>query len=151
MDGGIERIPDRSANRARVSELTGLRCQDVVLGAGAHGTDTAKEQERCTPLRPGSGSGLTALACERQGGPGDRYFPNARGSALIRMGWRTCGPTQATATAACAHRCSVSAVYPMSCGIRPQECYPTGLARAVIALGLDMNRYETTSAIFMPV
>jgi len=36
----------------RVSERTGVRCQDVVLGAGAHGHCTGKgRKERCTPWR----------------------------------------------------------------------------------------------------
>jgi len=69
----------------RVSELTELRCQDVVLGAGAHVRCYGKGRKaRCTPLRQET---LVAVRCwlrERQGAPMDPVFPTARGGALSR-------------------------------------------------------------------
>src|SRR5256712_12001982 len=69
----------------RVSELTELRCQDVVLGAGAHVRCYGKgRKERCTPLRQET---LVAVRCwlrERQGAPMDPVFPTARGGGLSR-------------------------------------------------------------------
>ena len=71
----------------RVSELTGLRCQDVVLGVGAHVHCSGKgRKERCTPLRQDAAAALRLWLRERQGGPLDPVFPNARGGALSRDG-----------------------------------------------------------------
>jgi site-specific recombinase XerD len=45
----------------RVSELTGLRCQHVILGTGAHVQCTGKgRKERCTPLRSEAAAALRA-------------------------------------------------------------------------------------------
>jgi site-specific recombinase XerD len=71
----------------RVSELVGLRCQDVTLGTGAHVRCTGKGRKtRCVPLRK---EVITALRCwfrERKGQPTDPVFPNARGQTLSRDG-----------------------------------------------------------------
>jgi site-specific recombinase XerD len=67
----------------RVSELCGLRCQDVQLGAGAnlhcHGKG---RRERCTPLMPPTAKLLAAWMHERAGQPGDPLFPTRQGRAL---------------------------------------------------------------------
>jgi site-specific recombinase XerD len=71
----------------RVSELTGLRCQDVVLGPGAHVRCQGKgRKERATPLGKHAVSVMRAWLCERAGHPSDPVFPNARGGALSRDG-----------------------------------------------------------------
>jgi site-specific recombinase XerD len=71
----------------RVSELTGLCCQDVVLGTGAHLRCTGKgRKERCTPLRREAAATLQAWLRERNGRPSDPLFPNARGRALSPEG-----------------------------------------------------------------
>ncbi|MCK4488286.1 MAG: site-specific integrase, partial [Desulfobacterales bacterium] len=67
----------------RVSELTGLCCQDIVLGAGAHVRCTGKgRKERCTPLRKEAVATLRAWLRERNADPSDPLFPNARGGPL---------------------------------------------------------------------
>jgi len=69
----------------RVSELTGLRCQDVVLGAGAHVRCHGKgRKERCTPLRQETLAAVRRWLRERQGNPPDPVFPTARGGELSR-------------------------------------------------------------------
>jgi len=69
----------------RVSELTQLRRQDVVLGTGAHVRCQGKgRKERCTPLRQDAASMLAAWLRERAGGPDDPVFPTVRGRALSR-------------------------------------------------------------------
>jgi len=69
----------------RVSELTGLNCQDVVLGTGAHVRCLGKgRKQRCTPLRPQTARMLDAWLRERQGLPEDPVFPSIRGSRLSR-------------------------------------------------------------------
>jgi len=69
----------------RVSELTGLKCQDVVLGTGAHVRCLGKgRKQRCTPLRPETTTILNAWLRERNGLPDDPVFPSARGAKLSR-------------------------------------------------------------------
>lgn len=69
----------------RVSELTSLCCQDLVLGTGAHVRCLGKgRRERCTPLRQQAGKVLKAWVRERHGGPTDPLFPTAQGHALSR-------------------------------------------------------------------
>ena len=69
----------------RVSELTSLQREDVVMGAGAHVRCTGKgRKERCTPLRKDA---LKALRCwieETDGLPSDPLFPSTRGGGLSR-------------------------------------------------------------------
>jgi integrase/recombinase XerD len=69
----------------RVSELTGLRCQDISLGPGAHLRCTGKgRKQRCTPLTSHTVTILRAWLGERRGQPGDPLFPTSRGRALSR-------------------------------------------------------------------
>src|SRR5204863_5267659 len=69
----------------RVSELTGLNCQDVVLGTGAHVCCLGKGRKlRCTPLRPETARIVGAWLRERHGRPEDPVFPSIRGSKLSR-------------------------------------------------------------------
>lgn len=67
----------------RVSELTRLNRQDVVLGTGAHVRCLGKgRKQRCTPLLPETGRMLDAWLHERQGGPEDPVFASIRGARL---------------------------------------------------------------------
>lgn len=70
----------------RVSELTGLRCGDVVLGPGANVRCRGKgRKERCTPLRSSVTRVLKAWLHERCGSPVDSLFPSLRtGDRLSR-------------------------------------------------------------------
>jgi site-specific recombinase XerD len=71
----------------RVSELIGLRCQDVVLGTGAHVRCLGKgRRERCTPLRTDAVAALRHWLPERNGQPSEVVFPNAQGAPLSRDG-----------------------------------------------------------------
>jgi site-specific recombinase XerD len=71
----------------RVSELVGLRCQDVVLGSGAHVRCQGKgRKERCTPLRKEAVTALRNWLKEQKAQPTDPLFPNARGGPLSRDG-----------------------------------------------------------------
>ena len=71
----------------RVSELIGVRCQDVVLGTGAHVRCTGKGRKtRCIPLRKEAVAALRGWLRERSGQPADALFPNARGHPLSRDG-----------------------------------------------------------------
>lgn len=71
----------------RVSELIGLRTQDVVLGSGAHVRCEGKgRKERCTPLRKETVNVLRTWLREQPANPVGPLFPNARGGALSRDG-----------------------------------------------------------------
>lgn len=71
----------------RVSELTQLRCQDIVLDAGAHVRCTGKgRKERCTPLRKETVTALRAWLRERNYASTDPLFPNMKGGRLSRDG-----------------------------------------------------------------
>lgn len=71
----------------RVSETTGLRCQDIVLNNGAYVHCQGKgRKERCTPLTKEVVSVLRSWLRERNAHPSDPLFPNARGGALSRDG-----------------------------------------------------------------
>jgi len=69
----------------RVSELTGLHCQDAHLRKGAHLRCFGKgRKERCTPLTTQTVSVLRVWLQERRGEPVDPLFPTSTGRALSR-------------------------------------------------------------------
>ena len=69
----------------RVSELTGLRLQDVHLGTGPHLRCRGKgRKERCTPLTTVTVKVLRTWLRERGGESGDPLFPTRRGTPLSR-------------------------------------------------------------------
>ena len=71
----------------RVSELIGLRQDDVRLGTGAHVRCLGKgRKERCTPLTRQAARVLRAWLREQQVSASDPLFPNARGGLLSRDG-----------------------------------------------------------------
>ena len=69
----------------RVSELRGLRCEDIVLSTGAHVHCRGKgRKERCTPLTRQVVAVLRAWLAERAGQPHEPAFPTRRGTTLSR-------------------------------------------------------------------
>src|SRR6185312_11408176 len=69
----------------RVSEITGLRRSDLVLGTGAHIRCEGKgRKQRCTPLRQQATQVLTVWLKERAGLDNDPLFPTVRGTKLSR-------------------------------------------------------------------
>lgn len=71
----------------RVSELTGLRCEDVALGIGSHVRCHGKgRKERGVPLSKALARTLRVWLRERNGQDCDPLFPNARGQKLSRDG-----------------------------------------------------------------
>lgn len=69
----------------RASELTGLTCGDVHLGAGPHVACHGKgRKDRITPLLPGTVATLRVWLLERAGRADDPLFPARRGHALSR-------------------------------------------------------------------
>lgn len=71
----------------RVSELTGLRCQDVTLGTGANVRCQGKgRKDRATPIGKQLRRVLRDWLREREADPSAPIFPNARGGPLSRDG-----------------------------------------------------------------
>jgi site-specific recombinase XerD len=71
----------------RVSELIGLRCEDVFLETGAHVRCTGKgRKSRCIPLRKEVVIALRQWLTERNGQPAEAVFINARHQPLSRDG-----------------------------------------------------------------
>lgn len=67
----------------RVSELTSLRRDSVVLGAGAHVKCEGKgRKRRCTPLRRDAISALTSWLDEHRAAPEAPLFPSSGGGRL---------------------------------------------------------------------
>ena len=67
----------------RLSEMTGLKREDLILGAGAHVRVIGKgRKERCTPLAKSTLAVLNAWLREQQRGDGQVLFPSARGERL---------------------------------------------------------------------
>ena len=67
----------------RLSEMTGLNREDLILGAGAHVRLIGKgRKERCVPLAKSTHTVLKAWLRELQRGDGDVLFPSARGNQL---------------------------------------------------------------------
>jgi integrase/recombinase XerD len=69
----------------RISELTGLTCDDVHLGAGPHVSCHGKgRKQRITPLTKTTAAALRAWLAERAGRPDQPLFPARDGGRLSR-------------------------------------------------------------------
>ena len=63
--------------------MTGLKRQDIILGAGAHVRLIGKgRKERCTPIARSTLAVLRAWLRDPQRGDGNVLFPNAKGDRL---------------------------------------------------------------------
>jgi site-specific recombinase XerD len=71
----------------RLSELTGLRHEDLYIGTGAHVRVIGKgRKERCTPLSKSTRAVLAAWIREPLRAEDQSLFPNARGSRISAHG-----------------------------------------------------------------
>jgi len=69
----------------RISEITGLSCQDVVLATSAHVHALGKgRKERNTPLLPSTVKVLRVWLAERHGTPSQPLFSTSTGRSLSR-------------------------------------------------------------------
>jgi integrase/recombinase XerD len=131
----------------RASELIGLRCENVVLGVGAHVQCLGKGRKtRCTPLRKETVSVLRSWLRERQGRQSDPIFPSMRGQALGHDGLEYI--LNKHLAAAC-RRCQSLAkkrVTPHSLRHSlAMNLLHHGVDRSIIALWLGHESVETTS------
>jgi site-specific recombinase XerD len=130
----------------RASELIGLRCQDVVLGCGAHVRCMGKgRRERCTPLRKDAVAILRTWMRERTGQPSDPLFPNVRGSSLSHDGLDyIVSKHVAAARAKCPSMRSKRVTPHVLRHSLAMTLLQSGVDRAVIALWLGHRSVETT-------
>ncbi|MGB7767695.1 MAG: tyrosine-type recombinase/integrase [Verrucomicrobiia bacterium] len=130
----------------RVSEVIGVRCQDVAFGAGAHVRCTGKGRKtRCIPLRKEITAALRLWLRERNAQPTEVLFPSARGRPMSRDGVEY---LLAKHVAAARRRCPTL----KSKRVTPHVLRHTtamdllehGVDRSVIALWLGHESMETT-------
>jgi integrase/recombinase XerD len=130
----------------RVSEVTGLRREDVRLEAGPHVYCQGKgRKERCTPLTKQGAGVLRAWLKERGGQPSDPLFPSVRGGILSRDGVEYLLAKHVTA----AHkRCPTLKRKRVSPHVlrhsAAMNLLHSGVDRSVIALWLGHESVETT-------
>jgi integrase/recombinase XerD len=131
----------------RVSELTHLRCGDVVLGTGAHLRCEGKgRKQRCTPLQREMVGLITAWLRERNGQAADLpLFPTARRTALSRDAVeRLVARHVKTAQSRCPSLKRKHVSPHVLRHTAAMELLGHGVDRAVIALWLGHESVETT-------
>jgi site-specific recombinase XerD len=130
----------------RLSEMTGLRRQDITIGTGAHVRVIGKgRKERCTPIARTTLAVLKAWLREPPRGDGQVLFPNAKGKRLSVHGVQYLLNK---------HRLKASTVCPCLKDRRvtvhrlrhsmAMDLLQEGVDRSVIALWLGHERVETT-------
>jgi integrase len=130
----------------RVSELIGLRCEDVVLGIGAHVRCNGKgRKQRSTPLRREIARVVASWLCELNGQPKDPVFPSIRGGflsrdAIERLVTRHCKTAQSYCPSL-RHKNVTPHVLRHTAAM---ELLHHGVDRSVIALWLGHESVETT-------
>jgi len=130
----------------RLSEMTGLQRQDILLGTGSHVRVIGKgRKERCTPLAKPTVSVLKTWLREPQRGSQQTLFPNAKGERLTVHGVQyMLSKHSSTASKICPSlkqkRVSVHVLRHTVAMDLLQE----GVDRAVIALWLGHESVETT-------
>jgi site-specific recombinase XerD len=130
----------------RVSELIGLRRQDVILGSGAYLCCEGKgRKHRSTPLRRDAQTMLRAWLQRQPAQPEDRVFPSIRGGPLSRdaVEWLVAKHT-ATAQQHCPSLKRKKITPPVLRHTAAMELLQNGVDRSVIALWLGHESMETT-------
>lgn len=130
----------------RVSELVGLRCEDIFLGTGAHVHCLGKgRKERCTPLRAETAKMLDAWLRQRHGQPEDPLFLSIRGGKLSRDAIeRLLRKYAAAAARACASLKRKNVSPHVLRHAAAMDLLQHGVDRSVIALWLGHESVETT-------
>ncbi len=130
----------------RVSELRDLRCEDLVLTAGAHVRCRGKgRKERCTPLTRETVSVIKAWLTEREGLPSEPAFPSRRGTTLSRDAVeRLVSKYAEIATKTCSSLSSKSVSPHVLRHTTAVSLLRAGNDRSIIALWLGHESIETT-------
>ena len=130
----------------RVSELIGLRWQDVVLGTGAHVQCVGKgRKQRATPLREEAAAILGGWLRERNDLHQDPVFPSIRGGALSRDAIeRLVAKYTMTAQQSCPSLSRKKVTPHVLRHTTAMDLLQHGVDRSVIALWLGHESVETT-------
>jgi site-specific recombinase XerD len=130
----------------RLSEMTGLRRQDIVLGAGGHVRVIGKgRKERCTPIAKSTRAVLKAWLREPQRGDQQVLFPNARGEGLSVHGVQyMLNKHRRTASCRCSTLKDKRVTVHRLRHTMAMDLLQAGVDRSVIALWLGHERLETT-------
>jgi site-specific recombinase XerD len=134
----------------RVSELIGLRCQDIILSTGAHVRCTGKGRKtRSVPLRKEVVLALGNWLRERKGEPTDPVFPSARGQAFSRDGiGYILFQHVSTAQKKCASLKGKRVTAHVLRHTTAMSLLQAGVDRSVIAMWLGHESMETTQIYF---
>src|SRR6202158_3310119 len=130
----------------RVSEMTGLTREDVVLGAGAHVRVIGKgRKERCTPIARSTRAVLKAWLREPQRGDGTVLFPSERGERLSVHGVQyLLDKHRKTACEDCPSLKQKRVTVHCLRHTMAMDLLQSGVRRSVIALWLGHESVETT-------
>ena len=130
----------------RISELTGLTCGDVHLGAGPHVTCHGKgRKQRITPLTSLTVTTLRSWLAERAGQPGQPLFPARDGERLSRDAVeRRLAKHTAAATANCPSLKTKDITAHTLRHTAAMRLLHAGVDTSVIALWLGHEQAETT-------
>jgi site-specific recombinase XerD len=130
----------------RVSEMTGLTREDVVLGAGAHVRVIGKgRKERCTPLARSTRAVLRTWVREPQRGSRNILFPSATGTRLTVHGVQyLLNKHRRTAAKVCPSLTHKRVTVHRLRHTMAIDLLQAGVDRAVIALWLGHESVETT-------
>jgi integrase/recombinase XerD len=130
----------------RLSEITALRQQDVVLGRGAHVRCLGKgRKERCTPFAKPTAAIVAEWIREQGSAPAEILFPNARGGRLSSDAVQHLVSKYAAAARGTCPTLNAKRVTPhMLRHSAAMELLQSGVDRSVIALWLGHESVETT-------
>jgi site-specific recombinase XerD len=130
----------------RLSEMTSLRREDVVLGVGAHVHCMGKgRKERCTPLAKQAAKTVKAWLREAPHGADTIVFPSARGGRLSADGVQfLLAKHLATARQHCPSLKNKRVTPHVLRHTAAMELLQAGVDRSVIALWLGHESIETT-------
>src|ERR1700685_1811529 len=130
----------------RLSEMTGLKREDLILGAGAHVRVIGKgRKERCTPLARSTLAVLTTWLREPQRGTDDVLFPSAKGRRLSVHGVQyLLNKHRATASTSCPSLKQKRVTVHRLRHTMAMDLLQAGVDRAVIALWLGHENGEGT-------
>jgi site-specific recombinase XerD len=129
----------------RVSEMTGLTREDVVLDVGAHVRVTGKgRKERCIPLARSTRAVVKAWLREPQRGTGNVLFPSAMGKRLTVHGVQyLLNKHRVTASTLCLSLKHKRVTVHRLRHTMAMDLLQAGVDRSVIALWLGHESVET--------
>jgi site-specific recombinase XerD len=130
----------------RLSEMTALKREDIIVGAGAHVRVIGKgRKERCTPVAKSTLLVLKAWLREPQRGDGQILFPNIHGQRLSVHGVQyMLNKHRVTASGACTSLNHKRVTVHRLRHTMAMDLLQAGVDRSVIALWLGHERLETT-------